>query len=127
MPVPDSHARHNLSDGESVTTPKIEPQCTHAVRLEHSGKKAKPAQQLCLRGRLPPPRRRRMPAGDGAPCAQSSTQIHSSTSHCCRFHDGRVSGRRESAPCPATAPRWDHHRSDFAVQHAAFGAAAMTD
>ncbi|KAF8296965.1 hypothetical protein TcBrA4_0032110 [Trypanosoma cruzi] len=34
MPGPASHARHNLSDGESVTTPKIEPQCTHAAKLK---------------------------------------------------------------------------------------------
>ncbi|PBJ69253.1 hypothetical protein BCY84_20150 [Trypanosoma cruzi cruzi] len=34
MPGQASHTRHNLSDGESVTTPKIEPQCTHAAKLE---------------------------------------------------------------------------------------------
>ncbi|KAF8302549.1 hypothetical protein TcBrA4_0050370 [Trypanosoma cruzi] len=34
MPGPASHARHNLSDGESVTTPKIEPQCTRAAKLK---------------------------------------------------------------------------------------------
>ncbi|RNC46750.1 hypothetical protein TcCL_NonESM03352 [Trypanosoma cruzi] len=34
MPGPASHARHNLSDGESVTMPKIESQCTHAAKFE---------------------------------------------------------------------------------------------
>ncbi|PBJ69241.1 hypothetical protein BCY84_20169 [Trypanosoma cruzi cruzi] len=34
MPGQASHTRHNLSGGESITTPKIESQCTRAAKLE---------------------------------------------------------------------------------------------
>ncbi|EKG00602.1 hypothetical protein TCSYLVIO_008444, partial [Trypanosoma cruzi] len=54
------------------------------------------------------------------PSALASRARHS-------LHDGRMSGRRESAVCLAMAPRWEQYRSNFAVQHVAFGAAAMTE
>ncbi|RNC51577.1 hypothetical protein TcCL_ESM11290 [Trypanosoma cruzi] len=60
-------------------------------------------------------------------CPKRRARIHSLPSHRRRFHDGRVSGRREDTTHPATTPRCDHHRWNFAVQHAVFSVKAMTD
>ncbi|KAF8292506.1 hypothetical protein TcYC6_0116360 [Trypanosoma cruzi] len=117
-----TQVRHKHPDSNEETGPKMEIKYPCAVKLEAQQEEEKIHTKTLL------PQMRRMLPRHSALCAQNDTytSVHKYSTVADSMMAKR-SGRREGATHPATTPRWDRHRSNFAVQHAAFGATAVTD
>ncbi|KAF8308174.1 hypothetical protein TcBrA4_0000060 [Trypanosoma cruzi] len=121
-----SHTRHKHPDSKNVTTPKMAPQCTHSAKLE-----TQQEERQLRTATLPPqeiPSAAQENAGEGRRTVRQGsthTSIHQRPLPPLNGNRGVMLPIRRTLPGDGTP--MGSHRSNFAVQHAAFSPAKVTE